>query len=1028
MIPLTVRSHYSLMWGTGTIQDICRNARRLGYTRLALTDTDNLYGLWPFLNACRHEGLVPIIGAEITDPVRSHRAVCLVKNKNGYRNLCRLITCRHMDENFELEKSIMPLADGLIILTRNADLLAPWHSAGLHVAAAIPRRPLSLHHPIYRTAKTLGIPVVATPGSFLSAPADIHTHRLLRAIEHNTVVSRLQPGDSASPDAWLAAPEEYARRFAVCPETVSATHKLAGQITFTGPDFGLVLPPWKGPDSRKASCCLRDAAYAGAQKRYGMDLPEPVVQRIEHELKIICRMGFDTYFLTVRDIVKHSPRTCGRGSGAASLIAYCLGITNVCPVRHNLYFERFLNPGRKDPPDIDVDFAWDERDAVLHRVLETHKGHAAMVASHVLFQERMAIRETAKVFGLPEGEITGVIKRLPSCHRLWELPAHGLTQVPKKPDAKLVNLPRPWPRILALARQLVGSPRYLSVHPGGVVITPDPIDTYVPVQRTPKGVPVMQWGKESAEAAGLVKIDLLGNRSLGVIRDAVANVHANNIRFDETTWQPEADHATRKALARGRTMGCFYIESPAMRLLQQKSGVGDFEHLVIHSSIIRPAANEFIREYVRRLHGGAWDPIHPLLADILDETFGIMVFQEDVSRVAVAIAGFSHVDADGLRKIISKKDQQRRLRDMRDLFFDDARSKGIPDAKISEIWNMMMSFDGYSFCKPHSASYARVSFQAAWLKVHYPAEFMAAVISNQGGFYSTFAYVSEARRMGIEILGPDIHASGVHWTGRDKTLRTGLMAVKGLSMQSMMRIVTEGRCKRFGDFSDFLERVHPDQAETRSLIHCGALDAFAIGNSRAGLLWHLARRAPTPSHGPVQRPLFDKSTAISPPALPPHNRLDRLRREFAVLGFLCTCHPMEIYAVALHNLNTVKAAQLPTLIGRRIRLAAWLITGKKVGTKNGDAMEFLTFEDETGIVETTFFPKAYNRFCHMLDLDRPYILTGLVEQDWGAVTLTVDRVDLLPDGPHCVRKSTPALLNFLKIASAISIASVGMSF
>ncbi len=999
MIPLTVRSHYSLMWGTGAIDDICRTARRLGYTRLALTDTDNLYGLWPFLNACRQEGLVPIIGAEVTDPACSHRAVCLVKNKIGYRNLCRLITHRHMDGNFELKKSIIPLADGLIILTGNADLLAPWQGAGLHVAAAIPRRPLSVHHPIYRTAKALGIPVVATPGSFFAIPADIHTHRLLRAIERNTVLSRLLPGDSAPPDAWLAAPEEYARRFAVCPEAVSATRHLADQITFTGPDFGLVLPPWKGPDNRKAPQCLRDAAYAGAQKRYGMDLPEPVVQRMEHELTVICQMGFDTYFLTVRDIVQHSPRTCGRGSGAASLVAYCLGITNVCPVRHNLYFERFLNPGRKDPPDIDIDFAWDERDAVLHRVLETHQGHAAMVASHVLFQERMAIRETAKVFGLPEGEITGVINRLPSCHRLWELPAHGLAQTPKRPVAGPVNLPRPWPRIMAQARQIIGIPRYLSVHPGGIVITPDPIDTYVPVQQTPKGVPVMQWEKESIEAAGLVKIDLLGNRSLGVIRDAVANVRVNDICFDETTWQPETDHATQKALSQGRTMGCFYIESPAMRLLQQKSGVGDFEHLVIHSSIIRPAANEFIREYIRRLHGGSWDPIHPLLADILDETFGIMVFQEDVSRAAVAIAGFSHVDADGLRKIISKKDQQRQLCDMRDLFFDGARSKGLPDAKISEIWNMMMSFDGYSFCKPHSASYARVSFQAAWLKVHYPAEFMAAVISNQGGFYSTFAYVSEARRMGIEILGPDVHASAVHWTGRDKTLYAGLMAVKGLSTQSMVRIVTEGHCKRFGDFSDFLERAHPDQAETRSLIYCGALDAFAVNNSRAGLLWHLARRAPAPSHGPMQRPLFGKTAGIYPPALPPDNRLDRLRREFAVLGFLCDCHPIEIYAGALQNINTVKAALLPTLIGRRVRLAAWPITGKKVRTKTGDAMEFLTFEDDTGIVETTFFPNAYHRFHHILDLDRPYILTGRVEQDWGAVTLTVDWVDLLQMDP-----------------------------
>ncbi|OQY04122.1 MAG: hypothetical protein B6I22_10200 [Desulfobacteraceae bacterium 4572_123] len=251
--------------------------------------------------------------------------------------------------------------------------------------------------------------------------------------------------------------------------------------------------------------------------------------------------------------------------------------------------------------------------------------------------------------------------------------------------------------------------------------------------------------------------------------------------------------------------------------------------------------------------------------------------------------------------------------------------------------------------------------------------------------------------MGIKILGPDIHTSDVHWYGRGKTMRTGLIAVKGLSLQTMQRIVAEGRRKRFGDFSDFLKRVRPDQTEARALILCGALDVFAAENSRAGLLWHLARRQAPASHGAVQKSLFKKTDRIPPPALPPDNRLDRLRREFAVLGFLCACHPMELYAAALKKLDTVKAALLPTLTGRRVRLAAWLITGKKVRTRQGDTMKFLTFEDETGIVETTFFPKVYHRFCHMLDLNRPYILTGRVEQDRGAVTLTVDRVDVLPE-------------------------------
>jgi len=442
-------------------------------------------------------------------------------------------------------------------------------------------------------------------------------------------------------------------------------------------------------------------------------------------------------------------------------------------------------------------------------------------------------------------------------------------------------------------------------------------------------------------------------------------------------------------------MGCFYIESPAMRLLQQKTGVGDFEHLVIHSSIIRPAANDFIQEYIRRLHGGPWDPIHPLLADVLDETFGIMVYQEDVSRAAVAIAGFSHAEADGLRKVLSRKDREQKLRNFRTRFMAGAESRGVPRDKIEAIWAMIMSFNGYSFCKPHSASYARVSFQAAYLKVHHPAEFMAAVISNQGGFYSTFAYVSEARRMGLAILTPDVTCSHIRWTGRGNTLRVGLLSVRGLSAGTQSRIVSCRDRSSYTGLADFLRRVRPDETEARALIHCGALDAFNPGGNRATLMWELAAWQASGTKKPVTRSLFPDEPGdcnSGPPPLPPENTLERLRREFAHLGFLCDRHPMELYADVLQKARTVRAVNLPRQIGKQVRLAAWLITGKKVRTKHGDAMEFLTFEDETGIVETTFFPKTYRRFAHMLDRGRPYLLTGKVEQDWGAVTLTVDHV------------------------------------
>ena len=999
LIPLTVRSHYSLMWGTDSPAAVCRAARRMGYDRLALTDTDNLCGLWKFLHACREEGLAPIVGAEITDPNHNHRAVCLVKDAAGYANLCRLITRRHRDPAFALSSALPGLADGLLVLVNQAGLLAAWHRAGVHTAAALPRHPPSPFHPVLQTARRLGIPVVATPGSFFAEPGGFAVHRLLRAIAGNTDLSRIAPGNAAPADAWLAPPEEYRRRFDHCRQALDNTVEIAGQLGFSGPDFGLVMPPWRDKMGRNADDCLRRAAYAGARSRYGRELGEAVVERLEHELAVIARMGFSAYFLVVKEIVSHSPRTCGRGSAAASLVAYCLGITNVCPVKHNLYFGRFLNPGRSDPPDIDVDFAWDERDAVIGGVLERFGGHAAMVASHILFQPRMALRETAKVFGMPAAEIGRITRRLPWFWRRGELDAGLLESLRQRPETRHLDFVEPWPRIMALAQRIIGIPRHLSVHPGGVVVTPAPLDGYVPVETAPKGVPVIQWDKDGAEDAGLVKIDLLGNRSLGVIRDAVANARANGIGFDERRWEPEDDPATRDTLARGQTMGCFYIESPAMRLLHRKAGSGDFEHLVIHSSIIRPAANVYIQEYLRRLHGGSWDPIHPLLADVLDETFGIMVYQEDVSRAAKALAGFSDADADGLRKIIAKKDRRRQLADFHGRFMAGTAARGVSPEQADAVWQMMMSFSGYSFCKPHSASYARVSFQAAFLKTHHPAEFMAGVISNQGGFYSTFAYISEARRMGLAVDPPDVSASRIRWTGRGRRLRVGLMAVGGISDTTMEAITACRQRAGFRDMTDFLERVQPDADEARALIHCGALDRLDTDGSRTRLLWALACRQADRRRSQGQTDLFASGplavAEAPPPAFPPEDGVTRLRREYAVLGFLCDRHPITLFADAIEQSGAVKADRLPDLVGRRVRLAAWLITGKVVHTRHGDPMEFLTFEDETGIVETTFFPGVYQRFCHIIDRNRPYLLAGKVEANWGAVTLTVDRVEVI---------------------------------
>ena len=364
---------------------------------------------------------------------------------------------------------------------------------------------------------------------------------------------------------------------------------------------GLVLPPWEGGD---AVTELRRAALAGAERRYGLPLPAAVTSRLDHELAVIDTMRFSSYFLVVRDIVGPFSRTCGRGSGAASLVAYCLGITNVCPVRHNLYFERFLNPGRLDPPDIDIDFAWDERDRVLASVLERFGCRAAMVSCHVGLQPRLAIRETARVFGLPAGEIGRVTKKLPWLWRADPGADDYLDTLRTLPQLREVDLGGPWPEILRLAARISGAPRHLSVHPGGVVVTPEPVSDYAPVQRTTKGVPVLQWDKDSAEEAGLVKIDLLGNRSLGVIRDAVARVRAGGVDFDELRWQPL--HTLPLVILAGMPLAWLAIAHfPALRMTLEL-----FQHLL--AALLVSALIGLVAGVAPARHAARLNPIESL--------------------------------------------------------------------------------------------------------------------------------------------------------------------------------------------------------------------------------------------------------------------------------------------------------------------------------------------------------------------------------------------------------------------------------
>jgi DNA-directed DNA polymerase III PolC len=829
-------------------------------------------------------------------------------------------------------------------------------------------------------------------------------HRLLRAIATGTALAAgaQGPPGTVSAECWLAPGERMGARHPDLPQAIDNAARIADGCRWV-PELGRpIFPDYPVPDGGDVVDLLERLCLAGARHRYGADagIGQALRRRLSHELDVIRAKGFAPYFLVVREIVARSPRTCGRGSAAASLVSYLLGITHVDPIRHNLYFERFLNPGRVDPPDIDVDFPWDERDDVLQWVFDRFgSARTAMIANHSTLQPRAAVREVAKAFGLPEAEIARVTGRFP-----W-FADDPVETTRGHPMFHGVSLDPPWPQILELARSIQGTPRHLSVHCGGVVIVPGRLDDLVPVQPAPKGLPVIQWEKDQAEEAGLVKIDLLGNRSLAVIRDAVREVAAcGGEAIDFHRFDPTEDGPTSRLLARGESMGVFYVESPAMRQLQTKCARGDFEHLVIQSSIIRPAANDYIQEYIRRLKGGGWVVQHPVLEHVLGETYGLMIYQEDVSRTAIALAGFDAASADDLRRVLSKKHKAAKLADYHQRFVAGAIKRGASAELVERVWHQILSFSGYSFCKPHSASYAMVSFQSAYLRAHHPAPFMAAVITNGGGYYSTFAYVSECRRMGLTLLPPCINASERHWTGRAGAVRAGLQQLKGLP-QAALDALLEAR-RRGGPFrslDELLDRL--DGAATveavKILILSGACDALLPpGGSRADLVWQLAlwsqlRQARRALQGRLFAPIAARQPARKLPRLGSYDEATLLDHEIATLGFLLSRHPLTLHADAMRRARAIPACELGRHAGRRVAVIGWYVTGKPVITRHGEPMEFLSFEDTTALYEATFFPEAYRRFCASISRTRPYLLTGRVEEEHGAISLNVDGVRVL---------------------------------
>lgn len=986
-VHLHVHSRYSMMQGVSSPEVLCREAAKAGFSHLALTDTNGVYGLVNFLEAARTAGIEPVIGATLEGPQTS--AVILAKTEAGYEILMDLITRRHLEKDFSLVGSLPDQSPDIVLLSADPDLIRNVRNRVRCFLEVIPGRS---DRQAILAAKELGVPPLATNAVHFAHREDYPLHRLVRAIGTNRTLSTLPAGEYVENSRWLKSAADMAAHFPNCPEAVANTVAIARSCHTAWNHFRTVFPYYLDKNEDHFALLLSECRK-GISWRYGRT-DAAIENRLSEELNLIRSKGFVDYFLVVADIVRRRRIHCGRGSGAASLVSYLLGITHVDPIRHKLLFGRFLNPERQDLPDIDVDFPWDERDELFEEIM-AHYGNTrlAMVSNHVGFGARASVREVAKVFGIPQSEINEVTRRM----NFWAHPDRLWEHIGTHPKFHNFPLDPPWPEIINLASRLESLPRNIGTHCGGMVLVPDRISRYVPVQISAKGARIIQWEKDQAEKAGLVKIDLLGNRTLAVIRDTLESVRENTGRsLDYPNLNPVDDPATQDIIRRGRTMGVFYVESPATRLLQEKSRKGDFEHLVIHSSIIRPAANRFILQYLSRLHGEPYEPLHPKLRDLLAETYGILVYQEDVVQVAMTLAGFTWGEADRLRKVISKKSREQ-LSKYKTQFRDGCFRNGVSPEVVGKIWDMCLSFSGYSFCKPHSASYALVSFKAAYLKVHHPAEFMAAVISNGGGYYSTFAYVSEARRIDLTVEGPDINVSRLHYTGRGKRIRTGFQQLQNVQAKTLEALMEERAKRPFASLKDFLERVPLQSADAAVLAKSGALDSISGGLNRPQLLWFIESwlkrfSMPKTAKAPLQKTAFHPRASIQVPPLADFTARRKWDHERETLGFVLSVHPLDLVEDFFGSVrqSLVPATDLPAHVGKKIWIKGWPITRKEVLTKEGEEMEFFTFEDKGGIFETVFFPKIFRRFCQDLDMCHAYLLHGQVESEFDVATLNVD--------------------------------------
>jgi error-prone DNA polymerase len=964
------------MRGTIPLMKLITRAKDLHMSHMALTEVNGLWGFIRFVQLAKEQGIKPIAGTNLI--MAMDDIILLVENQTGYENMCRIISRVHNDPDVSISNLLRPLYSGLFILAHQNNVLQSLATFIPNSHLFVELRPSITQAQARILANTYQLEIIASGDVYFMSKEDYHTHRILRAIDRNTTLSQLPPDNTKDQRHFFRSEKEMIDLFPSSMAAINNSQYLAERCKTDWTYSNTIFPNLSLKNTHRANKTLRSLVTTGAQERYG-NINGSLKKRINYELSLIIQKGFAPYFLIVRDIVQQTKSTIGRGSGAASVVSYCLYITQVDPLRYNLKFERFIHPERINMPDIDIDFPWDERDKILDYIFNKYgTERSAMVSSQVFMQPRSSIREVSKVYGLAEEEIKAITKRIGYYSRRSEL----VKWVQNDRRFKNLNLDDTLMEILKHSEKVMGAFRLSSVHPGGVIIVPDEIRKYVPVLTAPKGVQIVEWEKDQVEDSGLLKIDILGNRSLAVVRDTLKQVGLyRNKYMDYHKIQPVDDLKTAELMKAGRTMGVFYIESPATRQLLTKAGKVDFEHVVIYSSIIRPAANRYTNLMLNRIHGQPWKILHQDL-ECLRESYGIMVYEEQVSTVARKIAGFSYAESDYLRKVISKPALEHVIPRWKRKFISGAVNRGYTTKLAQTLWEMIQSFSGYSFCKPHSASYAMLSFTCAYLKAHFPAEFLAAVITNQGGFYNPYAYLSEARRFCIRIMPPHINRSFREYRGLKDRIRMGFMAICNLQAKAINTILNERKSGDFASLADFLARVDIDLSDAMALTNAGCFAELEPEITHKDIAFRTA-------HFYLQN---ENREPLTVPTLTGNlSRQEKRKLEIDTFGFPISEHPLLNYLPYLGK-RIKKAKDIHLYIGKTIALAGIAITRKITATRNRQPMEFVTFEDETDLYECVMFPEAYETFGDLLNWETLFLIQGKVEETYSVYTVTIEKL------------------------------------